>query len=83
MNDNYVTGAAWRAKADALAAVRTTLPIQVLSVTTTLSGTFDQAKFDYAYWSAALDRVGWGEQDFSASSGSAPYRVRPNTNLGA
>ncbi|HEX3151592.1 MAG TPA: Ig-like domain-containing protein [Gemmataceae bacterium] len=83
---SYVTGPAWRAKADALAAARTTQPIQVLSVTTTTDGTFDQAKFDYAYWSAALDDhvgFGWGEQYFSASSGSAPYRTRPNTNLGA
>ncbi len=83
---SFVGGSTWRAKADALAAVRTTLPIKVLAVTTTLSATFDQSQFDYAYWSAAMDgysAFGWGEPSFSSSTASAPFRSRPATDPGS
>ncbi len=84
-NGVFVDESTWRAKADALAAVRTTLPINVFAVTTNIGASFDQNKLDYAYWSAALDgytAVGWGEGSFSSNTASAPYRPRPATDPG-
>lgn len=81
-----VDASTWRAKADALAAVRQTLPINVFAVTTTVGAAFDSGKFDYAYWSAALDgytAFGWGEDSFSSITASAPYRNRPSTDPGS
>lgn len=80
-----VDAATWRAKADALQSVRATLPIQILSVTTTNSTEFSQSQFDYAFWSAALDGhvgFGWGEASFSSLTASAPFRGRPVAELG-
>jgi hypothetical protein len=48
-------------------------------ITTTLTGIYDQAKFDYAYYSGliyGLDAFGWGEQYYSASSAQLPLRPR-------
>lgn len=52
---------------------------KIAAITTTLTGEYDQAKFDYAYFSALLygfDAIGWGEKDFSASSAQLPMRPR-------
>jgi len=86
LNGSYVSVETWRAKADALEAVRETLPIQILSVTTTESSGFEQSQFDYAYWSAALEGhvgFGWGEASFSSLTASAPFRARPSADPGA
>lgn len=81
-----VGGAAWRAKADALAAFRATLGTQVLAVTTNdADNTFSQSQFDYGWYSALLDGYegyGWGEFDFAASTATAPFRSRPTDNVG-
>lgn len=80
----YIDGPTWRLKADALAAVRATLPIQVLTVTVT-NNTFDSNQFNYAWYSTVVDgytAFGWGEPDFSSSTASAPFHTRPTVNLG-
>lgn len=83
---NVVSGSTWRAKADALAAFTDSLGTQVLTVTTNDStNTFSQSEFDYAWYSALLDgyvAVGWGEFEFSSTTASAPFRVRPNVDAG-
>ena len=81
-----VSGATWRAKADALAAFHASLGTQVLAVTTNdADNTFSQSQFDYAWYSALLDgyeALGWGEYQFSSVNSSAPLRPRPNVNPG-
>ena len=78
---SYVSEPVWRAKSDALAAVRATLPIQVLAVTTDDSANvFDQAQFDFAWYSGLLDGdagVGWGQFEFASGDNVAPYRTPP------
>ncbi|MCB1151861.1 hypothetical protein KDK88_09940, partial [bacterium] len=77
----------WWAKASALEAYRDQLGIGVLAVTTSApGGAFDQAMFDYAWYSALLcgyDAVGWGEDQFAASTGQAPLRAVPGVDPGA
>lgn len=81
-----VSGATWRAKADALDVYRESLGIQVLAVTTNdADNTFSQSQFDYGWYSALLDGYegfGWGEYQFSSVNSSAPFRPRPSVNPG-
>ncbi len=75
-----------RAKADKLKAYQALLPFKILSITTNAAATseiYDQNKFHFAWYLAALDgheAAGWGEYLF-ASSGNinalSPYRSRP------
>ncbi|MFY9226836.1 MAG: hypothetical protein WAQ98_29440 [Blastocatellia bacterium] len=54
---------------------------KILGVTTVLPNqAFDQAKHDYAWWSAALwqiDGFGWGEPNYSSSDNMLPLRQLP------
>ena len=79
INDDYQDKDAWLTKSLKLKGFKEATGVKLAAVTTTVSGIFDQAKFDYAYYSAILfnfDAFGWGEKDFSASTGSMPYRER-------
>ena len=79
INDNYQTNEDWINRSEKLAKYSAATGTKVATVTTTLSGEYDQAKFDYAYFSALLfgfDAVGWGEKDFSATSALLPMRPR-------
>jgi len=83
---NYVSGAAWQAKATALEAYRASLGFGVFSITTEDAGDlYVEDKFWYAWFSAAMyehTATGWGEIDFSALDSIAPYRTRPTDDLG-
>lgn len=79
----FVSESTWRAKADALATVRTSLPINVLAVTTDDAvDVFNQAHFDYGWYSAMLDgyrAFGWGQYSFASDDNVAPRRTTPST----
>ena len=69
----------WQNKAIKMINYRTTFGTKMAAVTTWDSNTFDQNKMDYAYYAAVLntlDTFGFGEENFSASSGSLPSRTR-------
>jgi hypothetical protein len=101
INNSYQDPAFWKERSDKalnyknqfgtrMAAV-TTLCTPQISVCdpprTECNVPFDQAKFDYAWWSTLLygfDFMGWGEANFSAGcpgepwADSLPYRTRPD-----
>jgi len=63
-----------------MTAYKATFGTKMMGTTTSSDAPFDQAKFDYAYYAAAIngfDVFSHGEQYFSASSASLPYRNRP------
>lgn len=79
INDNYEDLAEWKLRSEKLMGYQHSIGINVAGITTTLTGVFDQNKFDYAYFSAIMygfDAFGWGEQDFSAITAQLPYRQR-------
>lgn len=79
INNGYQTSSDWRTKSTKMIDYRTATGCAMAAVTTTDASAFDQAKWDYAYYSAvidALDAVGWGEQYYSASSALLPFRTR-------
>lgn len=82
----YATEAAWRGKATDLLNYQKALGFKIISNTTPdVNGTFDQDKFHYAWYSAALDghvAIAWGEWNYSASDGLAPFRPRPTVDIG-
>lgn len=79
INGAYQNSNDWQVKSDKMAAHRTSFGTKMATVTTTDASPFDQAKWDYSYASASLyafDAAGWGEEFFSASSASLPFRTR-------
>lgn len=71
----------WQNKAKQLIGYRTDNGIKIASLATAGNAEFDQNKSDYAYYAAVLngfDAWGWGEQNFSGSNGTLPFRTRPN-----
>ena len=79
INDIYEESSTWMTRSNLIKKYKTDLGINVATVTTTLTGVYDQDKFDYAYFSSLLygfDAMGWGEKDFSASSAQLPFRPR-------
>jgi hypothetical protein len=82
----YVTIANWQTKANALREYQQQLGVEILSVTTTLDTfPYEQNKFWYAWYSAALYghlATGWGEYLFASDDNLAPYRARPVAELG-
>lgn len=54
---------------------------RIFGVTTSQIGqSFEQAKFDYAWWGSlmwGLDGFGWGEPSFSSADNLMPYRTAP------
>lgn len=79
INDDYQSTEDWISRSEKLVKYNKAVGTKIAGITTTVSGVFDQAKFDYAYFSFLLygfDAFGWGEQDFSASSGQLPFRQR-------
>ncbi|MHC5110202.1 MAG: hypothetical protein ACYTHJ_10030 [Planctomycetota bacterium] len=86
---SIVSAQTWYTKADQLKAYQDDIGFGILSITTNDAiNTYDQAEFNYAWYSAALFghvATGWGEYLFSSSgefNTLAPYRQRPNINLG-
>lgn len=70
---------AWKTKAEAMVNYRTTYGTKMAMTTTYDSSAYDQAKWDYAFYSAVLynlNAASFGEQFFSASSASLPFRPR-------
>jgi hypothetical protein len=79
INGSYQSSTDWKNKADKMAGYKSTFGTKMATVTTTNTSTFDQDKFDYAYFSTVLynfDAAGWGEENFSATSASLPFRTR-------
>lgn len=79
INDVYENPVTWVERSNLIKKYKNDLGIKVATVTTTLSGIYDQKKFDYAYYSTLLfgfDACGWGEQDFSATTAQLPFRQR-------
>jgi hypothetical protein len=76
----------WQAKANLLLAYQRALGFAVLSNTTIdAGGAYDQAKFHYAWHTAAIyghAATAWGEFEYSAATSLAPFRARPVENLG-
>lgn len=69
----------WQNKAAKMNSYKAIYGTKLAAITTTDASDFDPNKFDYAYYGAALndfDTFGWGEQYFSASSGSLPFHTR-------
>ncbi len=83
----WATESDWQNKANALLVYQSQLGFRILSITTTDSlGAYEEDKFFYAWYSAALyahTATGWGEFLFSAPTSLAPYRTRPAETLGA
>jgi len=84
--DAYVDVNVWQAKANKLRIYQQQLGFKILSVTTTLSSApYDQNKFWYQWYSAALYghvATGWGEYLFASDDSLAPFRPRPAIQLG-
>jgi hypothetical protein len=82
----YASAADWQSKASTLASYQAALGFKVLATTTNnAANAFDQGEFNYAWYSALLAgyaAVGWGEFDYSAGTGQAPFRARPSVNAG-
>jgi len=79
INDVYDEASNWISRSNSIKKYKHDLGVKVATVTTTLSGVYDQDKFDYAYFSTLLygfDACGWGEQNYSASSAQLPMRPR-------
>lgn len=76
----------WQTKANSLLVYQSQLEFKVISNTTPDSlNTYDEDKFFYAWYSAALyghTATAWGELDYSASTALAPFRDRPSELLG-
>lgn len=73
----------WKTKSDKMVTYKNTFGTKMATVTTIDASAYDQAKWDYSYLSAALyefDLAGWGEEFFSASSASLPFRPRAEIN---
>jgi hypothetical protein len=79
IDDVYDETSNWITLSEAIQKYKCDLGIKVATITTTLTGLFDQNKFDYAYFSTLLygfDASGWGEQDYSAITAQLPFRQR-------
>jgi hypothetical protein len=87
VESDWATESDWQNKANALLVYQSQLGFRILSITTTDSvGAYEEDKFFYAWYSAALyahTATGWGEFLFSAPTSLAPYRERPAEALGA
>jgi len=66
-------------KADKMKTYKNTFGTSMTAVTTNDASAFDQAKADYSYLLSVInefDSWGWGEEFFSSSSSSLPFRTR-------
>ena len=81
-----ISESSWQTKANQLQTYQNQLGFEIISITTNDEiNQYDQNEFFYAWYSAALYghyATGWGEYNFSATSGLAPYRSRPAEPLG-
>ena len=79
INDDYQPTQDWIDRSEKLAKYSAATETKVAGITTSLGGVYDQAKFDYAYFSSllyGLDAFGYGEENFAATSGQLPVRPR-------
>ena len=79
INDEYQDQSEWMTRSSKLLGYKNATGVNIAGITTTVSGVFDQKKYDYAYFSALLygfDAFGWGEKDFSSASAQLPLRPR-------
>lgn len=70
---------AWQTKVQKMKSFRTSFSSKMATVSTWDSRAYEQAKWDYSYYSSAqsaFDYAGFGEEFFSASSASLPFRSR-------
>lgn len=84
-NDVFEEKDAFITRAAALAKYKAALGVKIATITTTLTGTFDQAKFDFSHFGAlayGFDASGWGEKDFSATTALLPFRQRKRPTTG-
>ena len=81
-----VDEADWQNKANPLLVYQRELGFNIFSNTTVnSSGVYEEDKFFYAWYSAALyghQATGWGEFEYSASTALAPFRARPAESIG-
>jgi len=85
----FQSQAAWQSKARKIQRFQDDIGFGVFSITTNNPrNAFDEQKFFYSWFSAALyghQATGWGEYVFSASgpgNAQAPFRDRPDVDLG-
>lgn len=79
INGGYQTAANWQTKTEKMINYRTTFGTKMAATTTYDASPYDQAKMDYAYFSAliyGLDSFSWGEQFFAAGNSLLPFRPR-------
>jgi len=79
INDVYDEASHWVTKSNSMKKYKGDTGTKMATITTTLSGVYDQDKFDYAYFSTLVygfDACGWGEENFSAVSAQLPFRPR-------
>jgi len=84
-NDVYEEREAFTKRAEALARYKAALGVKIATITTTATGTYDQAKFDWSVFGALVygfDASGWGEKDYSATSALLPLRPRKRPTTG-
>lgn len=83
---DYESETVWRTKADQLAGYQSSLGFEILAVTTNdASDVYDENKLFYTWYSALLsgyEALGWGEYLFSADDALAPFRDRPEVDVG-
>lgn len=80
INGNYQNASDWKTKADKMASYRGSLGTKMATITTTDGSAYSEDKFFYSAYSCSMygfDACGWGEQWYSASSASLPFRTRP------
>lgn len=77
-NGGYETESAWRDKSNTMASYHDQAKMAMITTTNNVVN-WDSDKWDYAYYSAVLDNLdaaGWGEDNYSATSASLPFRTR-------
>lgn len=83
---DYADETDWQYKANLLLAYQKQLGFKVISNTTPdVNSTFDQGKYDYAWFSAAQYghvATAWSEWNYAATTSLAPYRTPPTDVLG-
>jgi hypothetical protein len=83
VNGSYQDPIFWKTKSDKMQTYKTVFGTKMACITTNDGSIYDQNKWDYAYYSAALynfDAAGWGEQSFSSGDSLLPFRPRKQIN---
>jgi len=79
-NNNYMGDVKdWEVKATKLVNYRNMYSTKIAAIATSDGSTFDQNQANYSYYASVInefDAWGWGENSYSATNGSMPFRQR-------